>query len=698
MYLIWGDVPVRVNRLLGFEAEAVFDPTGCDYLWTDYTVSIEGLWGRQADGYTFAAMTPEGPMPAFLPGFIAAAAASGTRSVVATRHALSQRAPFVFYEINQLSGQADILLASGGIDAANGPVMVEPPVVLSTHGQGNLTFVRCTFRVSVCDCPLVFTPELVAGRRQVGVGANAPQVIRRTVGTNLIQPDAPLGQPETDTARAQRRASEFVNVSPIDPPLVGDGLGLLKVGEITVCRSNRWTTSVSADPATESPVYRFVGQAIFRRDVLQQIGAASVDQFRGSLLPTMPLNCTREINDLSVSGDGLTLTYDVTDRMQVRGYLDHQVTPLANGRAMLRGGAPYARNVASVKVNSFRQYDQPGMSRAMFQLIDHLSTVNFANPVEGPVGGENIVPGAAEGKRVARQLFNLGVAVAKTVNDSILPTATEGAVAEVQITREGSLADAQALAFALVNGVLLKQNMPQIVAGGGDAPGQAQPNPGVVDILLNAARFYVFPPATTLRVDCDHKEGVVRVTKQTEESGLADFVFGGTMSVAAQMLRPFKDEVVGGRETMGIFNLAQLMDVVGDVGMGPFAAILKQPGFGAKSLDATAVNRFAEQLLITDADVTLRGPNGDGFSRAACDLLVRSAQVLLRPCQTPLAAANRELGPLPQMFVSEQSGDETRPGVGPNPGDPLLGLVGGTGAVSFPPSGANPPPNEFPKP
>lgn len=680
MFLIWGSTPLRVSRLLSFDSQAVFDPSGCDYLYTTYQVGVECLWGRGAEGYTIAALTPQGPIPRVLAGFLQGIA-NGVQSVTATRNALSQpRQPFVLYTINPLNGQPDILLSSPGVGPANGPRMIEPPAVQSIHGNGSLVFCRLTFEVDVNDCPIYDAPVVVREIRTAPPGDARPVAsptgaavgVRNTVRKRKLRPSNRKGGPPvgidfrgiggivTDAAvNAVRRATQF-DATELAKARGDLGLGLLSLNGRPVLLSNRWTSTVGYDPSNESPVYNIRGSAIFRRDALQAFRVASPDSFRGSLLPLLIDNAVREINDVTLSADGLTLNYDVTDRVQVRSYIDWRVKRQPGGPAGMVNTSEEPRHVARVSLVSRREYVQPSVGNAVFDLIDTLQGVQFAlqddkvaaaagaavggfgGGAGGPLGaGAGGIGGAVAGF-LASPLLKVGIAAARTVSNT-LPRTVEAASAEVQITKEGTLADGQALAFALISGCL----------GYGIRNGN--------DRAAQVLRFTALPPASSISLECDHINGIVRAAMQIEQSGLVDYIAGGQLTAYGKMFAPLSDEVEGGIPPLSLANLTQFL--------------LTQPGAKilidkAKQLFPLSVEgllqvlkafqtptiKYQGELLVTDASLKLRGPSQDGISRSAADLLLRSAQMLLRPCAIPQAPANLTAVPFPKERSVELGG------------------------------------------
>lgn len=693
MFLIWGSTPLRVSRLLSFDAQAVFDPSGCDYLYTTYQVSVECLWGRGAEGYTVAALTPQGPVPRILAGLLQGVA-NGVQSVAATRHALSQpRQAFALYTINAINGQPDILLSSPGVGPANGPRMVEPPAVQSVHGHGSLVFCRLTFEVDVNDCPIVDyggppvreirTAPPVDSRLAGAAVVGGTFGIVNPVKTRKLRPSSRRGSPVagidfrgiggivTDAAaNAIRRANQF-NATELAKARGDQGLQLLSLNGRPVLLSHRWTQTVAYDPNNESPVYNIRGNAIFRRDALQAFRVASPDSFRGSLLPLLIDNATREINDITVSADGLTLSYDVTDRVQVRSYVDWRVRREPGGPAGMVDVGAEPRHIARVSLVSKREYTQPSVGNAVFDLIDTLQGVQFALPrpeeaaaagavvgaigggVGGPVGGGIGGIGGAIAGALGSPLLKIGIAAARTVSNT-LPRTVEYAASEVQISKEGTLADGQSLAFALVSGALGYG-----IRNGGDRAAQV-------------LRFTALPPASSISLECDHVNGIVRAAMQIEQGGLVDFIAGGQLTAYGKMFAPLSDEVEGGIPPLSLANLIQFLSTQPGakvlIDKAKQVAPLTVEGLLAvlKTFTLPTI-KYQGELLITDASLKLRGPTQDGFSRSAADLLLRSAQMLLRPCAIPQAPANLTVVPFPKERAIELGGKGNVGRVEPQP-------------------------------
>ena len=261
MQMFYGPVPIKVSRLLGHEAEAVYDASNTDYLFTRHIISVEGLVGRNTVMYKMVPdFTAVGPVPMVWNGI-----GNAIESVAAIRHALSQpRQPLLLFTgpqpdfLNAAAKKPAILIYCNGLDANNGPRPLEPVSIQSVHGDGNLAFIRFTVQLEINECPLV---------------------------------------------------SSLSNKPPTPDPFAAYNLRLLSVAGLPVLLSNRYSSSIIYSGEDESVTYRYSGRATFRSDALQRIaGLASVDQFRGSLLPPPVVNCRREIKHRTYAVGGFPTT------------------------------------------------------------------------------------------------------------------------------------------------------------------------------------------------------------------------------------------------------------------------------------------------------------------------------------------------------------------------------------------------------
>lgn len=658
MYLAWGGLPFPVTRILGFDGEVVMDPSGTDVLHTNYTVAVEIMLSRSGDAYRVAFSDERGPVPQYVPGRLLATQ-TATLSIAAIRHALGQRAPFALWETNPVTGQPDLLLASDEPDATNGPVPIRSVVLNSMHGQGNTAFIQFVFSCALRECPIT-TTGIALIPREIRAGApdaKNPVTAKRTQRSSV---DPKGGTPGGAAAVAASREHAF-DATPLAAPRGRLVLGSIN-GRTPILCSNRWSTSTSIDPENEATIVNTRGTAIFNRQGLAALNAASIEQFTRSLVPPLVPNCVREVRDLTTSADGLSLSWDIVDREVPRGYVDFPCT-VNNGRVRLVNPNGPPRHVAGVSLVSRREYNQPAVGAGIFEYFDNLSTINFANePQNADAAPEDAVkglPGVGEGAAAAgkagkaemRRFVNRTLATLRTIN-SLLPTVTEFAAAEVRGTRESRMQDLQALAISLCAGAL----------------GQGNGTQTPVNRTAQIARFAVLPPGTNFTIEADHVAAIVRCSLTVIRSGLIDFCLGEQQAAINRMLQPIPDDITGGRAVVGIFNVLDALGL-----LPSFAAVGGLIGTSAgitKLIDGTVVNKYADQLLITASDCILRGPTGDGLSRSLSANLVRVAASLLRPCQTPSGPPNQYLALPEAALVVEQQGtgeQATTPQPSPDP-------------------------------
>lgn len=624
MILLYNEVPLDVTRLLSHSAECVYDESGTDLLFIKHQISVEALIGYGSQAFVLEVDPPDprrGPKPRRLQNPIGdnrvnglvrrRKAAFGAESADAIRHALAQpRKPFALFDFKPDDDApfpaAETLLFSDGLDANNGPKPIGPVSVLAVHGSASLYFVRFDIEVCINQCPLK------------GPGDTDPQK-----------------QP----------------------------FGLLGIDDITVFTSNRWTSSVIYAEEDAAVTYRIQGRATARSDALAAFGIASLDQFRGGLLPNPVKNCKRYIRQLDMSADGLSFEYTVDDVEQFRVYLDIP-TAVPGGKAVKD---PNTRNVESVDLIVEKTFSVPSAGKAASRFIEQLQTANFAigeakkegasgleaigEAVAGE-GGAKAVKGvrktataAGKGGKAATKFLGIGgtlaTAIAKTVDDDVIPTYSESATARVQLNRHGRMQDAQALCFALISGAL---------------------NYGTTrDPKRNGNLNWLLLPAQTVTLTYNPVQGWVQASMSVVRSGLLDFTAGTLRSSIATMIEPIDDYVEGGKMPFSLLNFAALLGdfELADLLEANIWKFVKDRLLKANVEDFFSIpgretlSKYTGNLLLTEKDEFVRGLTYDGVSRTAADVLIRTAAALLGQCDSPSSSFNLDLPHLPRRGGSK---------------------------------------------
>ena len=312
------------------------------------------------------------------------------------------------------------------------------------------------------------------------------------------------------------------------------------------CLSNQFTATMSYDRDGYC-TRRFVGLAVFRRDLLEQ-RQYTPDDFRLDLLPPPPRNTLRTVDKLLQSADGHHFAYEVTDEEQPVTYLDKPERanglyppPLSGPAAGLPAGQSdpagpagtrRPREVRTIKCEVVREYTSKGAGA----VADRIAGIQLTAPWAA---------GALE-FQAARDIMG--------EFEQALPQYTEQAVCYVRGTRRSRKTELLALAYStalaelttpigadLLSSVLTGVVAPPIgtVTGLGrfDMQGTYQ--------NVFARLVKLMAPATTLRVRFDRFDRWVEVTVAQEYGGILDWVLGGQAGGFRALVSPVRDDAVG---------------------------------------------------------------------------------------------------------------------------------------------------------
>lgn len=428
--------------------------------------------------------------------------------------------------------------------------------------------------------------------------------------------------------------------------------------------SNRWTTSISADEEYNE-TRTFAGMAVFRADMLRRDHALA-DSERFNLLPPVPANCKRYIDQLELSPGGNMLTYQVRDVEQPVTYID-QPTDL-NGRPITSRNR---RNVTRINARARKTYQQQGANAVSTALINELRTSLwtvgqlshlFTSAEGGPLGEAALAVGTAGGANISLASLEMGAALASagvnTANQT-LPTFVEECTVEVFGNRLAKMGDLQYLAFAVAFSQLSNQRLrndwlqgvqsvTSNLIGGAAVPLlgglTAASTASSTQITQNAAAGMntvqnliarVMPPAQLISLEYDLFTKRVLVTVQAEYSGLIDWCSGRTSAGLRTLTDRLKDEVRG----------ADWPDALRPV---PFLGVI-----GSPVLSPLPDLPDKRNLIGTNLIGAQLGPPADDKGRTTSFLDLIAAE-LTSPCKkppTPLTDATLTATPNPPPMV-----------------------------------------------
>ena len=520
MRLFYNGVNLGLVQVVEDSKVAEYDPTGQDYLWTRYRIAVEAIY--TPDDQTFAAAYSTSrtvgngqPDPTSNP--VPSRNSSAVYTDRSLRHTLMQPRGVLIVDYNsdpdqKKTGDAvkQVWLESPptttGVysgwddhpdrmpcDLNNGPIPQEDTIV-NAVGDGRTFFVRFVVETCLNDC----RPD---SRNEI---SNNP---------NRLPP----------------------------PPLL----------------SNRWTASMSYDPAGYA-TRTFTGLAIFRADLLrdaQNDGNPywTPDAWRLAILPPVPKNAIRYVDEITPAPDGFSYKYVVRDVEQEVTFLD---TPLKVVDGAVVPGHP--RNVREISCEVFRQYQSVGTKEALPQFINTFQQAAWGTRESLSQFSDLIAPGVVAG-------IGLALGAAGTLNN-LLPTYSEVVVCTVQGTRNATKAQlfrlAYSCAFGQLSSPMATSTLGELIAGIVLAPIPPQ-IPGYAQIQdvtaksINSA-FSIIPPATTLSLRYDAFKKKIQVTVAQEFGGLIDWGTGATAGGLKMVTTAPPEGVVGATWPQAVKSLAAL--------------------------------------------------------------------------------------------------------------------------------------------
>lgn len=520
MKLAYNGITLGIVQVIESSKTVEYDPTGQDYLWTRYRIAVEAIYNPDdpdfAVAYTTSPTASDGrPNPVGSP--VRNQTSSPVYTDIALRHRLMQPRGLLVVDFAsdpdpKKQGQAAVQLwlespprvgsmnptARRPCDMANGPLPQEDTIVRDA-GDGRTFVVR--FVVETCLNECQFDASQSAGR---------------------------------------------VETPP--PPLL----------------SNRWTASMTYDAAGYATRV-FAGTAVFRADVLrtiQQDGGSywAPDAWRLEILPDVPVNSIRYVDELKQAPDGFTYTYSVRDVEQEVSYVDQPATMGFNGNPIrLPGRRP--RSIRSISCEVVRQFQTASTREALPAFLNSLQQAAWGF---GGGGGGSVVQQAAV-TAVARS-----VAILDTLN-TLLPTYSETAVCTIRGTRNSTKTGLLRTAYAVVFGQLsgpLGRRVSSVAAVNQVVPSQIQGAEKAKTTVLDSLQNYLrmTPPGVTFQVRYDAFRRQVQVTVGVEYGGLLDWTSGATIGGMQSMCQNIPEQVIGG--TWPFFFNSLPADVNQTVGAG----------------------------------------------------------------------------------------------------------------------------------
>lgn len=512
MRLAYNGITLGIVQVIENSKTAEYDPTGQDYLWTRYRIAVEAIYNPDDPNFAVAyTSSPTGPTgrPDPLGNLVRNQQASPVYTDVALRHRLMQPRGLLVIDFSsdpdpKKTGDAALQLwltspplagdpanpnSRRPCDLNNGPLPQEDTIVREA-GNGRTFVVRFVIETCLNDCKQDNRSEL----------SNNP---------NRLPP----------------------------PPLL----------------SNRWTASMSYDDGGYA-TRTFTGLAIFRADVLRQAQGDddpywAPDAWRLAILPPVPKNAVRYVDEITPSPDGFSYRYVVRDVEEPVSYLD-QPTKVIDGR-VVADRTRRRRNVRKISCLVSRQFQSAGTR----EMVD-MQIANLQQMVDSSrQAAMSLLSGGVVGSAIAAGLGTVNHMLGTVAGlNRAIPTYSEVVVCTVQGSRNATKASlfrlAYSCAFGQLSNPLTEAQQGQFLAGGiyslvpSGTPGAEQIKKVISDSYANMGRL--IPPATTIGVQYDAFEKKVQVTVAQEFGGLMDWATGAVAGGLRMVTRAPAEEVMGG--------------------------------------------------------------------------------------------------------------------------------------------------------
>lgn len=607
MHLSYNGIDLKVVRVLECSRTAEYDPTGQDYLWTRWRVAVEAVYSPQeVESYTGSKQNQ----------YVTAGSV----------------APIPF----------------GGTAPAGGSNQPPDPIapVMGQVRSAPMTDVALRHRLMQprgalkLDFASMFGTDPNAPDFPPGSSGNPIEVWLESPGrdvTGLPKPcdaaNGPIPQECTPTILGNGRTflvryAIETCVSDCRPSLAGNAAVL----------SNRWTASVSYDDAYFA-TRTLTGLVILRPDILHARNLFP-DDLRIDLLPPVPVNCKRFVDELTPLPDGISYQYVVRDVEEEYTYFD---TPISPGGSAFQGAKP--RHIASIQATVNRRFGQSGAKTALSETMSALSQVAFAmQTMEQFVGGSGMagdMAGRMSGmtKKYAGMLGGKGIsgkgagpvtAVLKFMElgakgsaafvsaaDSVLPTYEEVVTVEVRGTRLATRARLQATALAVAFGQLTnvvgetRGPVDGITLGIGGSVGLGAVVGATTQLIMNAAGMNVpepshfirsvIPPASVYELEYDLHARRLRVTVSQTYSGLVDWLTARTAGGWKAITAPLQETASGAawplsaiyNQNVGAASPTEVLPHLPDFGL-PVLASADGPGIAPPVQDGRMGTNLTE--------------------------------------------------------------------------------------------------------
>lgn len=602
MFLQYGAVSLKIVKFLECTRISEYDPSGTDYLWTKWRISVEAIYSRNTPMNVPYAVSYLNLNPANLQNGPAVDFNSANISAPQTdrslRHSLSiprQRLILSYGSGDEGDNQTWLVSPSSAeysCDPINGPHPIEQSVT-EVRGDGSLFLVRFTIETATNDCVLS--------------GGN----------------------------------------------------------QAVFLLSNRWTATISADE-NYYETRTFTGQAIFRADLLKKLkDKTQIDKFRPNILPPTPIRCKRFIDELTVMPDGHTYHYTIRDVEQEVMYLDQPTYAAFSSTGKARRyvssiEANVKRSYGQAGSGQIMTTFVGEITNALnavgnaFQAVNSNTTLTKDATAIGSLG-------ASVGTLVAAQA-GLSLALGTLgASENILPKFSETVICTVWGTKFAKRSVLQYLAFSVAFGQLTNQMQAQIVPQAlfnqvtsnligtlipPTLPPTGQPQNATIQSLpqtvknatTNIFNFFIGPisgvlakdvPTThQVTLDYDVFKKRISVIVSQEYSGLMDYCLGRQALGRKSITNPLPDDAKGGQWPAFFTTNTSVLSSVGAI--GTIKGILA--GFAGNPVPLDDAESLIGYSGVAPAGL---GPSGDNNVNTG-SLLQLIAADFTQVCQVPI--------------------------------------------------------------
>lgn len=531
MKLAYNGITLGIVQVIESSKTVEYDPTGQDYLWTRYRLAVEAIYSPDDPNFAVA-YTSSPPDSNGRPNPLGNLVKNQTSSPVYTDIALRHR-------LMQPRGVLLVDFASGPESKGKDKESKKPDPKVTQKPDSKVTQLWL-------ESPPLSDPADEGSRRPCDM-ANGP----------LPQEDTIV----RDAGDGRTFVVRFVVETCLNECQFDSDMSPGRIGELPAppLLSNRWTASMSYDEAGYATRV-FSGVAVFRADALrsfQEDGNPywAPDAWRLWILPDVPVNSIRYVDELKQAPDGFTYTYTVRDVEQEVSYIDQPAELGWNGNPIpVAGRRP--RSIRSISCEVIRQYQTASTKEVLPAFLNSLQQAAWG--FGGGGGGGDLT---ASGIKAATLAISRSVAVLGTLN-TILPTYSETAVCTIRGTRNSTktslLRTAYSVVFGQLSGPLGKRAVTSGIIGlivPSENPGSDKAKQTVENSMKNYLRMT--PPGYTFQVRYDAFKRQVQVTVGVEYGGLLDWTSGATIGGMQAMCQNIPEQVIGGTWPFYLNNLQQ---------------------------------------------------------------------------------------------------------------------------------------------